>query len=282
MDKFVYIGSSMITAIVNKTAIAPFERLKMLKQSEVYYNYNNYNKNIYDSFKYIYRQEGFTGLYKGNLINIYRVLPAYLLKFPLNDIGNKYLLKKKNNNNLKYYEKLGVGIFSGAIQVSLTYPLDFLRTRLSLDKNMFDLYNKNLIQYAKHIIETEKIINLYKGYTTSILLYPIYVGLQFSIYGQCRENNLNTFLSGGIAGLLAQTIAFPGDVIKRQLQLNGVNNNKNKYNGMIDCIHKIYIKEGIPGFYTGLKINIIKCIPGAAIQFTVYDYCKNIGNKYLL
>ena len=88
-------------------------------------------------------------------------------------------------------------------------------------------------------------------------------------------------VGGGIAGLTAQTIAFPGDVIKRHLQLNGVNDSKNKYNGLIDCIKNIYKKNGIKGFYIGLKINMIKCIPGSVIQFTVYDYCKNyfINNK---
>ena len=275
MDNFVYISSSMLSAIVSKTTIAPFERLKILQQSEMFYNYNHYNKSILNSFRFICEKEGFTGLYKGNLINICRVLPAYILKFPLNDIGTKYIKKIKGTDKLKYQEKLGVGILSGATQITITYPFDFLRTRLSLDKKMFKLYNKNVYQYTKYIIQNENLLNLYKGYNSSILLYPVYVGLQFSIFNQCKENDIPIFYSGAIAGLVAQTIAFPGDVIKRHLQLNGINNDKNKYNGIIDCVKKIFKKSGITGFYTGLRINLIKCIPGASIQFTVYEKAKD-------
>ena len=283
-NNIIFLISSSISAIFNKTSIAPLERLKILQQSDLYYKYNNYNKSIFNSFKYIYKNEGFKGFYKGNLINIYRVLPSYLIKFPLNEIGYKYI-KKYNNlykktDKISYLNKLNVGIFVGTIQITLTYPFDFLRTRLSLDKTMFNMYKNNIITYTKHIIKTEGILNLYKGYKSCIITYPLYVGLQFSIFNECRENNINVFLSGSLAGLIAQSLVFPGDVIKRQMQLNGINNQQILYNSILDCIKKIYKNEGIYGFYTGLKINLIKCIPGASIQFATYEYCKNLGIKY--
>lgn len=285
-ENLVYIYSSIISGIVNKTAIAPLERLKILKQSEHFYKNNKnfnfkYNNTISNSLKYIYKNEGFTGLYKGNFINILRVLPGYILKFSINDITTNFIKKYKNVSKLSYLEKFGVGIFSGLIQISITYPLDFLRTRYSLDKNMLVNHNKSFFNYIKYVLKTENFLSLYKGSTISIITYPIYVGLQFSIFNQCKEYNINPFLSGAIAGLLAQTIAFPGDVIKRHLQLNGINNSKNVYLSLSNCLLSIYKNNGIKGFYSGLGINIIKCIPGASIQFVVYDYCKNYGLKII-
>ena len=144
---------------------------------------------------------------------------------------------------------------------------------------MFKFYNNNIYDYTKYIIRNEGIRNLYKGYNSCILTYPLYVGLQFSVYNQCKEYNLNLFLCGAISGLISQTLVFPGDVIKRQMQLNGINDNPIIYNNLFDCIRKIYLKEGIRGFYTGLSVNIIKCIPGTSIQFVIYDYCKGLFNK---
>lgn len=46
MNNIVYIGSSIISGVINKTVIASFKRLKMLKQSKIYYNKNNYNINL--------------------------------------------------------------------------------------------------------------------------------------------------------------------------------------------------------------------------------------------
>ena len=59
------------------------------------------------------------------------------------------------------------------------------------------------------------------------------------------------------------------------MQLNGTG--PNRYLNLRDCVKKIYKNHGIKGFYQGLLVNIIKCIPGAAIQFTVYEKCKNYG-----
>ena len=64
---------------------------------------------------------------------------------------------------------------------------------------------------------------------------------------------------------------YPGDVLKWQLQINGIDNTKSKYNGLIDCIIKIYKKYGMRGFYTGYGVNVLKAVPETMIQFAVYD-----------
>ena len=48
--------SSIASAITTKTAIAPLERLKLLKQSQLYYKSNIY-RNMSQSFRHIYQQE---------------------------------------------------------------------------------------------------------------------------------------------------------------------------------------------------------------------------------
>ena len=157
-NNIIYLGSSFISALFSKTSIAPFERLKILQQSDLYYKYNNYNKSISNSLKYIYKNEGFKGFYKGNLINIYRVLPSYLIKFPLNEFGYKYMRKYnkkfRNTDKVSYLNKLYIGIFTGTVQITLTYPFDFLRTRLSLDKTMLKLYKNDIINYTKYTMYT--------------------------------------------------------------------------------------------------------------------------------
>jgi len=212
MENLIYINSSIISAIFCKTSIAPFERLKILKQSQMQYNIKTYDKSIFDSLSYIYKNEGLRGLYKGNLINIMRVLPTYAIKFPLNDVGKKILLKKNNKSVLSFNEKLQAGLFTGLTQIIITYPINFIRTRISLDNKMIS-NNNNLIKYTNYVFKNEGIRSFYKGFTPSLLSYPIYVGLQMSLFSELYENNFNMFLSGSLAGLLAQTITYPGDTI---------------------------------------------------------------------
>ena len=125
-------------------------------------------------------------------------------------------------------------------------------------------------------IKKEGFFSLYKGFKPAILTSPIYIGLQLSSYQYLKnqENILsNPFIAGGLAGLFSQTIMYPGDTIKKQLQIDGMK--KKNYNGMIDCIIKIYKRYGINGYYRGIKINMIKSIPEITLKFYIYDLVKN-------
>ena len=43
------------------------------------------------------------------------------------------------------------------------------------------------------------------------------------------------------------------------------------YHGPVDCIKQIYRVRGIPGFYQGLSITILRDVPGFAVYFYVYE-----------
>lgn len=260
--------SSAISAICTKTSVAPLERLKLLKQSQIFYKASNYNS-LYNSFKYIYKNEGFRGYYRGNLSNLVRVIPAYTLKFPLNEFFKKKFVL--NEDKPKFKNLLLSGTCAGLVQTSITYPLDMLRTRMSIDKNMTKNYT-NIFSCLINIIRKEGPMALYKGLNINFTTYPLYVGIQFSIYEYLKDEN--PIISGTIAGFIAQSSMYPGDVLKRQLQLNGIDNSNKKMSSIIDAVKYIYDVRGIRGFYQGYFINLIKVVPEATIQFFVYDYVK--------
>ena len=265
--------SSAVSAICTKTSVAPLERLKLLKQSQVYYKANNYNS-FFNSFKYIYKNEGFKGYYRGNFTNLIRVIPAYTLKFPLNEyFKNKFI---KNKEKPKFTNLLLSGTSAGLVQTCITYPLDMLRTRMSIDKNMTKNYT-NIFSCLINIIRKEGPSALYKGININLTTYPLYVGIQFSIYGYLKDEN--PIIAGTTAGFIAQSLTYPGDVLKRQLQLNGIDNSNKKMSSIRDAIKYIYESRGIRGFYQGYLINLIKVVPEATIQFFVYDYVKKNYNR---
>lgn len=43
------------------------------------------------------------------------------------------------------------------------------------------------------------------------------------------------------------------------------------YNGIIDCVRKIYVNEGVRGFYKGLTPNMLRIFPSSGIFFLVYE-----------
>lgn len=276
---YTILPSSIITAIITKTSISPITRIKVLQQIQTYHSTTHYN-NIFNSFKYIYTQEGITGFYKGNTANIYKSIPNYCLKFPLNDLYIHNIIKKSKYKTIKelpFNELLKAGLFTGIIQTSCAYPLDLIRTRIIQDTNMIQQKN-NMTNCLIQTVKKEGVFALYKGFVPAILTTPIYIGLQLSIFQYIKnQDNIlsNTLIAGASAGLISQSIMYPGDTIKRHLQINGMND-KVKYNGMKECILNIYKSDGLAGFYKGIKLNSIKSIPEIAIKFSIYEYVKQI------
>ena len=98
------------------------------------------------------------------------------------------------------------------------------------------------------------------------------------VYPQNSDGSTSTLWSlaaGASAGLCAQTLCYPGDTMRRQLQTNGIGGEKPLYSGAVDCFKQILKREGVAGFYRGLPINVVKCIPEAGIQFATFDFFKS-------
>lgn len=258
--------SSFSSGIITKTSVAPLERIKILKQAQIKYQTNHY-QGILQSIRFIIKNEGLKGLYYGNLTNIYRVTPSYILKFTLNDKFKS--LFQTNNNKLTFEQLMISGICSGFLTTTICYPFDFIRTQFSLDTKMSIRHN-NFINCGMYIIKNQGFLNLYKGSKIAFISMPGYIATQFSVYQYLKDSQYNTFTSSVIAGAISQTIFYPGDSIKRTMMLN----NKD-YNGLIDCVKKIYKRNGIKGIYAGYITNFVKMIPEVYIQFTTYEFLKN-------
>lgn len=272
-----YLLASTSSAIITKTFTSPITRIKVLQQIQSYHNSNNY-KGIKNSVKYIYKNEGISGYFKGNLTNIFKSVPNYCIKFPLNDIYLKYMLNNKQYSSIKqldYNSLLQAGVFTGICQTVITYPIDLVRTRITQDSNMIKQNNK-IHSCLTNIITQDGIKGLYRGFTPAILSTPLYIGIQLSTYQYIKNSNTiisNSLIAGSLAGFISQTITYPGDTIKRNLQIDGIK--QTKYNKLTDCIKTIFLKHGFKGFYRGIFLNSFKSIPEVAIKFTTYDLIKN-------
>lgn len=90
-----------------------------------------------------------------------------------------------------------------------------------------------------------------------------------------QRTPLNTWaqlLAGGLAGMFSQTAAYPFEVIRRRMQVGGVNNGD--FIGIGAISKRIWRERGFKGFYVGLSIGYIKVIPMVACSFFVYERTK--------
>lgn len=293
-----------LTGAITKSSVAPLERAKILLQIEGMTSsktgtmkhssplkYNGLLNTIYT----IIKDEGFLALYRGNGANVLRVIPVYALKFTFNDVFTDIWKADKTNpkHKLTFSQLIISGTCAGLFQTCITYPLETVRTRLSMGKGLGASYD-GIADVFVRTIKTEGISGLYKGLGPTLVTGSPYVGLQMSGFELLlRERrrigeligteqkyvvflyeNCYLLFAGALAGITAQTLTYPGDTVRRRMQTNGMLGKPKVYKNSVDCFTRIIRQEGVRKLYAGLSANLVRAIPGAAIQFWAYDFLK--------
>lgn len=82
---------------------------------------------------------------------------------------------------------------------------------------------------------------------------------------------------GAVAGAVAQTFAYPLDVIRRHMQVEHVRNPEgSRHMTMRKVFSSILAKDGLRGFFVGLSINYVKVAPATGLSFVTYEYMKSL------
>lgn len=294
---------------VSRTAVAPLERLKILLQVQNPHSVK-YNGTI-QGLKYIWKAEGFRGLFKGNGTNCARIVPNSAVKFFSYEEASKgilWLYRRQTGNEeaeLTPVLRLGAGACAGIIAMSATYPMDMVRGRLTVQTEKSPRQYRGIFHALTTVLREEGPRALYKGWLPSVIGVIPYVGLNFAVYeslkdwliktkafGLVDDNNelgVTTRLAcGAAAGTVGQTVAYPLDVIRRRMQMVGwkdaasvvTGDGKSKanleYNGMVDAFRKTVRHEGFGALYKGLVPNSVKVVPSIAIAFVTYEMVKDI------
>ena len=253
--------------VVSRTATAPIELYKIQLQ-------NQYIKNA--NMKNVLRKEGVRYLWKGNLTNCLRVFPQLAINFAVFEKSKSKLFHTvKNESMVNFYS----GALAGVVSMSSLYPLETIRTRLSLQMN------KSHYKGPFNALKKMKFKGLYGGLGISILGFGPFNALNFMFFYRYKkfmneygmDEKLIKFLAGGMAGISALTITYPTDLLRKHYQMSGFSYEVPEYRGILDGFRTIIKKEGIRGLYRGLVPSYIRIFPCLGIQF----WCLEKGKELL-
>ena len=140
---------------------------------------------IMDAMKYMLREGGVKGLWRGNGVNVIKIAPESALKFGCYE-KVKQLIKGDSARELSIYERFCAGSTAGAFSQTVIYPLEVMKTRLALRKTgeitgIFDC--------AKKIYKAEGVKVFYKGYWPNLFGIIPYAGIDLAIYETLKNNN---------------------------------------------------------------------------------------------
>ena len=274
-----FVAGGMAGAI-SRTIVSPLERMKILFQVQGpgHANYSG----IVPTLSKMWREEGFKGYLRGNGTNCIRIIPYSATQFAAYSIYKKLLIGQ-TKSDLDTFRRLCAGAMAGITSVTLTYPLDLVRTRLSIQTSAVvtrssstssasapPRQQQSIWACIRQICKAEGgIFALYRGIFPTVLGVAPYVGINFAVYERMRElvtpkgkrepSAYGKLMSGAVSGGVAQTITYPMDVLRRRFQVGSMTGiGTERYKGVWEAVRSISRTEGYKGFYKGLLPNLLK------------------------
>uniref|UniRef100_A0A093V5V9 Mitochondrial thiamine pyrophosphate carrier 1 n=1 Tax=Talaromyces marneffei PM1 TaxID=1077442 RepID=A0A093V5V9_TALMA len=147
--------------------------------------------------------------------------------------------------DLNPIQRLYCGALAGITSVTFTYPLDIVRTRLSIQSASFaDLGQRKAGEKLPG-----GMLALYRGIVPTVAGVAPYVGLNFMVYesvrvyltppGEKNPSSARKLLAGAISGAVAQTCTYPFDVLRRRFQINTMTGMGYQYKSIWDAVRVI-------------------------------------------
>ncbi|KLO14590.1 mitochondrial carrier [Schizopora paradoxa] len=125
-----YFIAGGVAGAASRTVVSPLERLKIIQQIQPPSTDNQY-RGVWKSLVRMWKEEGFRGFMRGNGINCIRIIPYSAVQFTTYEQLKKGLVSY-TGKPLDTPTRLLSGALAGITSVCSTYPLDLVRSRLSI------------------------------------------------------------------------------------------------------------------------------------------------------
>ena len=182
-------------------------------------------------------------LWKGNGAAVIRVFPYSGVQFATFDFLKSLAMKVNNggkgattctinDQQLPHHVTMMCGGSAAAISSICTYPLDIARVRLAVIPKGIDSKPFRVFRYIGGWYNEGGIRAVYRGIVPTLMGVIPYGGIAFTTNAagkrfvrdttQAEPKTWHKFVCGAVAGLVAQSITYPLEVIRRRMQTTGV------------------------------------------------------------
>ncbi|TBU38110.1 mitochondrial carrier [Dichomitus squalens] len=273
-----------VAGCVAKTVVAPLDRVKILFQASNpdFQKYAGTWSGAFRAVSQIYRENGMRGLLQGHSATLLRIAPYAAIKFMTYDQVEALLMPtRESQTNLRRFT---AGAISGITSVFFTYPLELIRpappSAASASSTVLTAG-----QVETSLFTRFPVLKFYRGFTVTTIGMIPYAGTSFLFWGFLRAHffpyreggskigggPLADLSIGAASGVLAQTVSYPFEVIRRRMQVGGLTQ-PDRWMRWGETVRTIWVSKGLKGFYVGLTIGYLKVIPMTAISYAVWQW----------
>ncbi|XP_015254212.1 PREDICTED: mitochondrial basic amino acids transporter-like [Cyprinodon variegatus] len=170
------------------------------------------------------------------------------------------------------------GCIGGAAGVLVGHPFDTVKVRLQVQSVDKPLY-RGTFHCFQSIVRMESVSGLYKGIGSPMMGLTFINAIVFGVQGNAmrllgHDTPTNQFLAGAAAGAIQCVICCPMELAKTRMQMQGTGEKKSSrrlYKNSLDCLVRIYKREGLWGVNRGMLTTLVREMPGFGVYFLAYD-----------
>uniref|UniRef100_A0A3B4F1Z5 Calcium-binding mitochondrial carrier protein SCaMC-3-like n=1 Tax=Pundamilia nyererei TaxID=303518 RepID=A0A3B4F1Z5_9CICH len=236
--------------------------------------------NLWFGLRGMIQEGGVLSLWRGNGINVLKIAPESAIKFMAYE-----QVSNKEGGSLRVQERFIAGSLAGATAQTIIYPMEVLKTRLTLRKT--GQYS-GMADCARQILKTEGIRAFYRGYLPNTMGIIPYAGIDLAVYETLKNAWLQRYCvnsadpgvlvllgCGTVSSTCGQLASYPLALIRTRMQAQAITEGKPKLT-MVGQFKYIISHEGVPGLYRGITPNFLKVIPAVSISYVVYEHMKKV------
>jgi solute carrier family 25 (mitochondrial citrate transporter), member 1 len=174
------------------------------------------------------------------------------------------------------------GMTAGAVEISITYPFEFAKTRSQLNRNLPDAKKLPWPRFPSK--------EWYAGCTTLIIGNSLKAGVRFVAFDAYKRaladadgklSGPRTVVAGFGAGITESLLAVtPFESIKTQL-IDDRKSSKPRMRGFLHGSALIAREKGISGFFQGFVPTTARQAANSAVRFSTYTSLKQFAESYV-
>ncbi|KAG6629025.1 hypothetical protein CIPAW_14G054700 [Carya illinoinensis] len=236
---------------------------------------------VRQALRSILKSEGPAGLYRGIAAMGLGAGPAHAVYFSVYEVSKKFFSGGNPNNPTAHAVS---GVCATVASDAVLTPMDMVKQRLQLSNNHY----AGVWDCVKRVLRDEGLGAFYASYRTTVLMNAPFTAVHFATYEAAKralteispesasdEQWVAHATAGAVAGALAAAVTTPLDVVKTQLQCQGVCGCDRYQRGSIrDVIRTIVGKDGYRGLLRGWLPRMLFHAPAAAICWSTYEASK--------
>ncbi|XP_065043524.1 uncharacterized protein LOC103987919 isoform X1 [Musa acuminata AAA Group] len=234
----------------------------------------------------VLRAEGLLGLYRGLGAMSLGAGPAHAVYFSVYEISKESLSGENSNNPIAHAAS---GVLATVASDAVFTPMDTVKQRLQLRSNPY----KGVADCVARVLREEGSRAFFASYKTTVVMNAPYTAVHFTTYEAAKRGLMEISpesasderlvvhaTAGAAAGGLAAAITTPLDVVKTQLQCQGVCGcDRYSSSSINEVIRAILRHDGYAGLMRGWKPRMLFHAPAAAICWSTYEAMKSFFEK---